>query len=91
MNHYDESGFINIGTGKDSTIRELAEIVAKVVGFEENLRFDTSKPDGTPQKLLDISRLKSLGWSPRISLKEGIEQTYKWYLKHGAESIEQGA
>ena len=82
MNHYDESDFINIGTGKDSSIRELAEIVAKVVGFEEKLRFDTSKPDGTPQKLLDVSRLKSLGWSPRISLKDGIKQTYEWYLKN---------
>ena len=82
MNHYDESDFINIGTGKDSSIRELAEIVAKVVGFEENLRFDTSKPDGTPQKLLDVSRMKSLGWSPRISLKEGIKQTYEWCLKN---------
>jgi GDP-L-fucose synthase len=82
MNHYDESDFINIGTGKDSSIRELAEIVAKIVGFEENLRFDTSKPDGTPQKLLDVSRLKSLGWSPRISLKDGIKQTYEWCLKN---------
>jgi GDP-L-fucose synthase len=82
MNHYDESDFINIGTGKDSSIRELAEIVAKVVGFEEKLRFDTSKPDGTPQKLLDISRLKGLGWSPRISLKDGIKQTYEWCLKN---------
>jgi len=82
MNHYDESDFINIGTGKDSSIRELAEIVAKVVGFEEKLRFDASKPDGTPQKLLDVSRLKSLGWSPRISLKDGIKQTYEWCLKN---------
>ena len=82
MNHYDESDFINIGTGKDSSIRELAEIVAKVVGFEKKLRFDTLKPDGTPQKLLDISRLRSLGWSPRISLKDGIKQTYKWCLKN---------
>jgi len=84
MNHYDESDFINIGTGKDSSIRELAEIVAKVVGFEENLRFDKSKPDGTPQKLLDVSRLKCLGWSPRISLKDGIKQTYEWCLKNSA-------
>ena len=82
MNRYDESDFINIGTGKDSSIRELAEIVAKIVGFEEKLRFDTSKPDGTPQKLLDVSRLKSLGWSPRISLKDGIKQTYEWCLKN---------
>ena len=82
MNHYDESDFINIGTGKDSSIRELADIVGKVVGFEEILRFDTSKPDGTPQKLLDVSRLKSLGWSPRISLKDGIKQTYEWCVKN---------
>jgi GDP-L-fucose synthase len=82
MNYYDESDFINIGTGKDSSIRELAEIVANVVGFEEKLRFDTSKPDGTPQKLLDVSRLKSLGWSPRISLKDGIKQAYEWCMKN---------
>jgi GDP-L-fucose synthase len=82
MNHYDESDFINIGTGKDSSIRELAEIVAKVAGFEEKFRFDTSKPDGTPQKLLDVSRLKSLGWCPRISLKDGIKQTYEWCLRN---------
>ena len=82
MNHYDESDFINIGTGKDSSIREFAEIVTEVIGFEGNFRFDTSKPDGTPQKLLDVSRLKNLGWSPRISLKDGIRQTYEWCLKN---------
>ena len=82
MNHYDESDFINIGTGKDSSIREFAEIVTEVIGFEGNFRFDTSKPDGTPQKLLDVSRLNNLGWSPRISLKDGIRQTYEWCLKN---------
>jgi GDP-L-fucose synthase len=72
---------INIGCGQDQTIQELASLVAKVVGYGGDIRWDTSKPDGTPMKLLDISRLKSLGWKPRISLSEGIRLTYKSFLK----------
>jgi len=72
---------INIGTGEDSTIRELAEQVAKVIGFAGSLVFDTSKPDGTPRKLLDISRLHKMGWRHNIELEEGIQRTYDWYLK----------
>jgi GDP-L-fucose synthase len=70
---------INIGCGEDITIRELAELVAKIVGFKGELVFDTSRPDGTPRKLLDVSRLRELGWQPKISLREGIRQTYEWY------------
>jgi len=73
---------INVGTGKDETIREMAEIMKEVVGFKGELSFDTSKPDGAPRKLIDIARLKSMGWIYNISLKEGLKETYKWYLKN---------
>ena len=71
---------INVGTGMDCAIRELAETIAKVTGFQGKLKFDTSKPDGTPRKLLDVSRLASLGWKANISLEDGLAQTYKWFL-----------
>jgi Nucleoside-diphosphate-sugar epimerases len=80
MNNYDESEIINIGVGKDFTIRELAEATAKIVGFQGEVVWDTSKPDGTPQKLLDISRLNQLGWKAKISLGKGVAATYKWYV-----------
>ncbi len=73
--------FINIGTGKDQTIRELTGIVRDVVGFKGEISWDTSKPDGTPRKLLDVSKIESLGWKPKIGLKDGIRMTYEWYLK----------
>jgi GDP-L-fucose synthase len=73
---------INVGTGVDCTIRELAETMKKVVGFEGELVFDTSKPDGTPRKLMDVSRLKALGWQASISLEEGLRQTYQWFLQN---------
>ncbi|NGP53778.1 GDP-L-fucose synthase [Thioalkalivibrio sp. XN8] len=73
---------INVGTGVDCTIRELAETVARVTGFTGRLEFDTSKPDGTPRKLLDVSRLKALGWEARIGLEEGLRDAYRWYLEH---------
>ena len=69
-----------LGCGEDITVRELAEIVMEVVGFKANLVFDATKPDGTPRKLLAITRLKKLGWQPRISLRAGISQTYEWFL-----------
>ncbi len=72
---------INIGMGKDITIRELAELVREIVAFEGEIIFDTSKPDGTPQKLLDISRMDELGWKAKIGLRQGIERTYSWYKK----------
>ena len=71
---------INAGTGVDVTIRELAESVAKVTGFKGELRFDTSKPDGTPRKLMDVDKLKALGWNPTYSLVEGLENAYQWFL-----------
>ena len=82
MEMYDEPEIVNVGTGEDVTIRELAEMVREAVGFTGRLVFDTSKPDGTPRKLLDISRLRGLGWSPKIPLREGIAKTYAWYLEH---------
>ncbi|WP_107852226.1 GDP-L-fucose synthase [Oceanimonas marisflavi] len=71
---------INVGTGIDCTIRELAETMARVVGFKGKLRFDTSKPDGTPRKLMDVSRLRALGWQASITLEDGLTSTYRWYL-----------
>jgi GDP-L-fucose synthase len=71
---------VNIGAGKDLTIRELAEVVAKVVGYGGNLVFDRSKPDGTPRKLLDVSKLERLGWTSRIALRQGIESAYQHFL-----------
>jgi len=71
---------INLGTGKDCTIRELAETMKRIVGFEGELIFDTSKPDGTQRKLMGVSRLKALGWEARVPLREGLEQTYAWFL-----------
>jgi len=73
----EQAPLVNIGTGEDCTIRELAETVSRVVGFEGELRFDTSKPDGTPRKLLDVEKIKGLGWSPEISLEDGIRRTYE--------------
>jgi GDP-L-fucose synthase len=81
MKHYDGEQWINVGWGVDVTIRELAEIVGRVVGFRGALRFDTSKPDGTPRKLLDTSRLSAFGWKPKIQLEEGIRATYEWFLR----------
>lgn len=73
---------INVGTGVDCTIRELVETVAKVVGYEGEIVFDTSKPDGTPRKLMDVSRLKNLGWTYKTTLHEGLEKTYAWFLEN---------
>jgi len=73
---------INVGTGIDCTIRELAETMAKVIGFTGEIVFDTTKPDGTPRKLMDVSRLKALGWESTISLKDGLTNTYQWFLEN---------
>jgi len=77
---------INVGTGLDCTIREMAETVAKVTGFNGRLVFDSSKPDGTPRKLMDVSRLMTLGWSASIGLEDGLRDAYRWYVEHCAES-----
>ncbi|MEX2283721.1 MAG: GDP-L-fucose synthase [Gemmatimonadota bacterium] len=79
MERYEQSDPINIGTGSDVSIAELAALIADVVGYRGEIVYDRTKPDGTPRKLLDVTRLKTLGWAPRIGLREGIEQTYEWY------------
>jgi GDP-L-fucose synthase len=82
MQKYDGDGWVNVGWGRDETIAELADTIRRVVGFTGVLRFDTSKPDGTPRKLLDTTRLTELGWSPKIALEAGIRSTYEWFLNH---------
>jgi GDP-L-fucose synthase len=74
---------INVGTGKDVTIKEMAETMKEVVGFKGNLTFDTTKPDGSPRKLIDVSRLSNMGWKYSIDLEEGLKKTYKWYFNQG--------
>jgi GDP-L-fucose synthase len=86
LNTYDGEAIGNIGWGEDVTIRELAETVASVAGFRGRLEFDPSKPDGTPRKLLDTSRLTGLGWTPKIKLEAGIQSTYAWFKDHIAEA-----
>jgi GDP-L-fucose synthase len=83
MRVYDEPGIINVGCGEDVSIAELADLAARVVGFEGAIDFDLSKPDGTPRKLLDVSRLKALGWKPTIGLEEGMRSVYRWYVSEG--------
>lgn len=85
MEHYDGPEQVNVGTGRDATIREIAEVVAEVIGYEGETAWDTSKPDGTPQKLLDVSKLRSIGWEARIGLREGITSTVEWYRQHVGE------
>ena len=87
MENYDADEHINVGTGQDQTIRELAELVSKVVYPDANLVWDSSKPDGTPRKLLDVTRINQLGWSYKIELEEGIRETYDWYKQQLAESL----
>jgi len=86
LENYDSDQFINVGCGEDITIRELAELVRSAVGYNGHLIFDSTKPDGTPRKLLDVSRISALGWRPRITLKMGIERTYAWYRENVAEA-----
>lgn len=80
MNNYDNSEIVNVGTGEDVTIRQLAELIRDTVGYKGELKWDTEKPDGTPRKLLDVSRLHHLGWKHNIDLPTGIKTTYEWYL-----------
>ena len=80
MNRYDESELINIGWGKDQTIRELAKTISNIVGYEGSIKWDSGKPDGTPRKLLDVSRLTEKGWQAKINLADGIREVYRWYL-----------
>ena len=82
----DVGEFVNIGTGKDITIKDLAQTIRDIVGFKGEIRHDRSKPDGTPKKLLDISRMRALGWEPKIELEEGIRKSYQWYLENSGRS-----
>ena len=84
MQNYQGESWVNVGWGRDETIAELAHTIRRVVGFEGSLRFDTSKPDGTPRKLLDTRRLTELGWTPKIGLEAGIRSTYAWFLNNNA-------
>ncbi|MEI6247164.1 MAG: GDP-L-fucose synthase [Verrucomicrobiota bacterium] len=86
MDRYAEAGHINIGSGEELSIRALAEKVATIVGFAGQLEFDPALPDGTPRKLMDVARIKNLGWTPRIGLDEGIRGVYAWYLQHGTDA-----
>jgi len=87
MKNYSDAEYVNIGTGKDQTIKELAELVAKVVGYQGKIEWDTSKPDGTPKKLLDVSKLKSLGWEYKTELEDGIKLAYEDFLKKHAKIV----
>ena len=82
MDKYDSDDIINIGTGEDVTIKELAETIVDVVGYKNDYEWDTSKPNGTPRKVLNVDKMKSLGWEPKISLRDGIESTYAWYKEN---------
>jgi GDP-L-fucose synthase len=81
MKHYSEEGIVNLGTGQEISIAALAALAREVVGFAGTLAFDPSKPDGTPRKLLDVSRMAAMGWRPRTSLRLGLEKTYRWYVE----------
>ena len=80
MQNYEGEQFLNVGTGGDLAIRELAELVAKEVGYTGSIVWDSSMPDGTPRKLLDVSRMDQLGWKAKTSLHEGVGRTYRWFL-----------
>ncbi len=82
MERYDSEDIINIGTGEDVTIKELTEMIVDVIGYKNDYEWDTSKPNGTPRKVLNVDKIKSLGWEPKISLRQGIESTYEWYRKN---------
>jgi GDP-L-fucose synthase len=87
MNHYSDGLHINVGVGEDVSIRELVEMIRRISGFEGEVIYDTSKPDGTPRKLLDVSRLFSLGWRPKVSLEEGLRLAYQWMVDHYDEIV----
>ena len=82
MNHYSGDETVNVGTGKELTIRELTEIVARVVGFQGEIKWDADKPDGTPRKLLDVTKLRDLGWTYKVELEEGIRLAYEDFLSN---------
>src|SRR5947208_13691578 len=87
LENYDSPEIINVGCGEDISIRCLAELICEIVGFEGDLRWDRSKPDGTPRKLLDVSKIGKLGWKATSPLRDGIVQTYNWFVEHGAPQL----
>jgi len=87
MNNYSGSEIVNVGVGKDISIAELASLVRDVVGYEGEISYDTSRPDGTPRKLLDVSRLAELGWKAKVPLREGVERTYRWFVSTMAAGV----
>src|SRR5262249_3426072 len=84
MSSYNEPEFVNVGSGTEVSIAQLAELMKEVVGFQGRIRFDSSYPDGTPRKIVDIKRISKLGWSPKTGLKEGLAKTYAWAKQNGA-------
>ncbi len=90
MKHYSDFQHVNVGFGDDVSIRELAELIAGVVEYRGDFVFDTSKPDGPPRKLLDVSKLTEMGWSASIGLREGVESTYRWLVANYDEAIARG-
>ena len=84
LKNYDNPEIINVGSGQEISISDLATLIADVVGFEGNISRDLSKPDGTPRKILDSSRLHAMGWSPRWQLRDGIVESYAWFLENAA-------
>jgi GDP-L-fucose synthase len=88
LENYDDDVAINVGVGEDVSIKELAELIQGVVGFQGTIDWDSSKPDGTPRKLLDVSRISALGWKAHISLEDGLRSTYEWYKDNGSSARE---
>lgn len=86
MKYYDQEQTVNVGTGQDITIRDLALLIKKIVGYDGDLIFDTTKPDGTPRKLLDISKIRALGWKPEVALSDGVAQVVRWYAENQVKS-----
>jgi GDP-L-fucose synthase len=86
LEQYDGREIVNVGVGEDSTISELAENVKSAVGFGGKIRWDTSKPDGTPRKLLDVTKIHGMGWKPKVSMEEGIGLAYDWFLRNAPEA-----
>jgi GDP-L-fucose synthase len=82
LRHYNEPDIVNLGCGEDIAIRDLAVLIGEVLDYQGTLEFDASKPDGTPRKLLDVSKLTALGWKSKIGLREGIRNAYEWFLNH---------
>lgn len=85
MNNYEGNEIVNIGVGEDISIKEIASLIKKVIGFEGELKFDTTKPDGTPRKLVDVTKINTLGWKATISLEEGLQKAYNWFLENELE------